>query len=300
MLASDLLVVDFAQKDDVLKLYPEGMLLSSDGVGWDGIQLQYHRHPPHQLAENYSKQHRIIICECISSPPLVEEMIEQRFQTKQFNNGDVTVVPANVLNSAYWNTKHEFITLSFEPSTFTRHTFDITNVSDIEFIPNFSKPDPLIHSIGVALKSELEFSGVGSRLYVESLTAALMAHLLRHYSTQKNIAQINSNGLSKQKLQQVIDYIDQYLEQDLALAELAAIANLSPNYFSNLFKQSTGLAPHQYVIQCKIERTKKLLLQGELTITEIAHTLGFTHQSHLSRHFKRLVGVTPKAFLKSQ
>lgn len=57
---------------------------------------------------------------------------------------------------------------------------------------------------------------------------------------------------------------------------------------------------HQYVIQCRIERAKKLLLQDELPIAEIAHILGFTHQSHLSRHFKRLVGVTPKAFLKSQ
>jgi AraC family transcriptional regulator len=54
------------------------------------------------------------------------------------------------------------------------------------------------------------------------------------------------------------------------------------------------------VIQCRVERAKQLLLQGELTVAEIAHHLGFTHQSHLSRHFKRLVGVTPKTFLKSQ
>lgn len=300
MLASDFLVVDFTQQDDVLKLYPEASMISSDRAGWDGIRLLYHRHPPHQLAENYSKQHRIIICAGIFSPPLVEEMIEHRFQTKQFSEGDVTVVPADVLNSASWDTEYEFITLSFDPSTFTRHTFDLTAVTNVEFIPNFSKPDPLIHNIGVALKSELEFSGLGSRLYVESLTAALMAHLLRHYSTQKSISKINSQGLPKQKLQQVIDYIHQYLEQDLALAELAAIANLSPNYFSNLFKQSTGLAPHQYVIQCKIERAKQLLLRDELSIADVAHNLGFSHQSHLSRHFKRLVGVTPKAFLKSQ
>ncbi|MBW4668919.1 MAG: hypothetical protein KME60_16225 [Cyanomargarita calcarea GSE-NOS-MK-12-04C] len=140
MIASDILVVDFAQKDDVLKLYPEPPLLSSDRAGWDGIQLQYHRHQPHQLAENYSKQHRIIIHACSSSPPLLEEMIEHRFQTKQLNYGDVTVVPADVLNSAYWNTESEFITLSFELSTFAHHTFDLTDVADVEFIPNFSKP----------------------------------------------------------------------------------------------------------------------------------------------------------------
>lgn len=298
MVAIDPLVVDFSQQDDVLKLYSEAPLLSSDRAGWDGMQLQYHRHPPHQLAENYSKQHRIIIHDSSPSPPLVEEMIEHRFQTKQFNGGDVTIVPANVLNSAYWDTEYEFITLSFEPSTFARHTFDLTGTADVEFIPNFSQPDPLIHSIGFALKSELESSGIGSRLYVDSLTAALMAHLLRHYSAQKFLP-FNPGGLSKKQLQKIRDYIHQHIDQDLTLSELATIVQMSPSYFSTLFKQATGLAPHQYVIQCRIDRAKRLLLQGEQSIAEIAHTLGFSHQSHLSRHFKRLVGVTPKAFLKN-
>ena len=71
---------------------------------------------------------------------------------------------------------------------------------------------------------------------------------------------------------------------------------MSPSYFSRLFKQSTGYAPHQYVIRCRVERAKKLLLQEKLTIADIAYSLGFAHQSHLNRHFKRLVGVTPKKF----
>lgn len=293
------LAIDFAKASDVLELYPEAPLLSSHSAAWNGIQLQYHRHSPHQLAENYSKQHRIIIHDRSPSPPLVEEMMEHRFQTRQFKSGDVTVVPANVLNSAYWNTEYEFITLSFESTTFTRHTFDLTNSANVEFIPNFSHPDLLIHSIGFALKSELEFGGVGSRLYVDSLTAALMIHLLRHYSNQKSIDQ-NHSGLSRKQLQQVTAYIHQHISQNISLAELAAIVQISPSYFSSLFKQSTGLAPHQYVIQCRIDRAKQLLQQGNLSIAEVAHNLGFTHQSHLSRHFKRLVGVTPKAFLQSQ
>ncbi|MCP6757178.1 MAG: AraC family transcriptional regulator [Fischerella sp. CENA71] len=299
MLASDLLVIDFAQKDDVLKLYPEAPLLSSDKAQWDGIQLQYHRHPPHQLSENHSKQHRIIIHDRSPSPPMVEEMIEHRFQKRQFGYGDVTVVPADVLNSAYWNTEYEFITLSFEARTFARHTFDLTTATDIELVPSFSKPDQLIYSLGFALKSELESSGVGSRLYIDSLTAALMTHLLRHYSAQRSISRPQS-GLAKRQLQKVIDFIHQNLEQDLALAELAAIVQMSPSYFSTLFKHSTGLAPHQYVIQCRVDRAKQLLRQSNLTIAEIAYSVGFTHQSHLSRHFKRLVGVSPKVFIKSQ
>ena len=73
---------------------------------------------------------------------------------------------------------------------------------------------------------------------------------------------------------------------------------MSPTYFSRLFKETTGITPHQYVIRCRIDRAKNLLQQGKLSIAEIAKEVGFVDQSHLHRHFKRLVGVTPKKYLQ--
>lgn len=97
----------------------------------------------------------------------------------------------------------------------------------------------------------------------------------------------------------VTDYISDRLDRELSLNELAAIAQLSPYHFSRAFKQSTGISPHQYVIQCRVERAKQLLQQGKMSIGEIAIACGFSHQSHLNRHFKRLTGVTPKTLLKA-
>ncbi len=296
MLEKKTLIVDFAEEDDVLQLYPQLPLLSSQPIGWNGIQLHYHCHPPHKLSSNYSKQHRLIIHDHSPSSLIIEEMIEHRLHNSQLGNASITFVPNDVLNSAYWDRKYQFITLSFEPSILARQSFDLVDVADIEFIPCFSKSDPLIHSVGLALKSELQSSGFGSRLYIDSLIAVLMTHLVRHYSNQKHRSQNDLNPLSKRKLQQVIDYIYQHLDRDLALAELATLVQISPSYFSILFKQAVGIPPHQYVIQCRIERAKQLLLENDLTIADIALRLGFSHQSHLSRHFKRLVGVTPKQF----
>ena len=73
---------------------------------------------------------------------------------------------------------------------------------------------------------------------------------------------------------------------------------MSPNYFARLFKQTTGITPHQYVIRCRIERAKELIQRGNLPLIEIATQVGFLDQSHLNRHFKRLVGVTPKTYYK--
>ena len=97
----------------------------------------------------------------------------------------------------------------------------------------------------------------------------------------------------------VTDYISDRLDRELSLNELAAIAQLSPYHFSRAFKQSTGISPHQYVIQQRIERAKQLVLQGKMSLADIAIACGFSHQSHLNRHFKRITGVTPKNLLKS-
>jgi AraC family transcriptional regulator len=291
--------VDLARKEDSLMLYPHSALLSNALVDWDGLHLQYHRQPPHEMAKHSCRQHRIIVHDRTLRSPMIAA-IEELTQPTQISCGTITVIPANARNWACWDAEHQFIVLGFEANLLERDIAEQTDVNDVELLPSLSHSDPLIYSIGLALKTELESGGMGGRLYIDAMKTALVAHLLRHYSAQNYIPLAVTSGLPKSKLQQVVDYIHDRLEQDLTLTELAAVVHMSPSYFSSLFRHSTGLAPHQYVIQCRIEQAKQLLVQNKLTIAEIAHTLGFAHQSHLCRHFKRLVGVTPKVFLKSQ
>ena len=77
---------------------------------------------------------------------------------------------------------------------------------------------------------------------------------------------------------------------------MAAVAGLSPNHFSKLFKRSTGLPPHQYVIRERTEKAKALLTGTDLPVSVVAQDCGFSDQAHLTRHFRRLVGTTPARF----
>jgi AraC family transcriptional regulator len=190
--------------------------------------------------------------------------------------------------------------LSLEPTAFLSAVQSTESWDRAELVPHFATADPLVHGIGLALKAELELHGLGGRLYADSLSTTLFIHLLRRYTTQKPILPAQAGGLPNYRLRQVIEYIDAYLDRDLTLAELAAVTQMSPNYFTQLFKQSTGLTPHQYVIQRRVEWAKRLLIEGKLAIADIALQVGFAHQSHLNRHFKRWVGVTPKIFLNNQ
>ena len=83
------------------------------------------------------------------------------------------------------------------------------------------------------------------------------------------------------------------------LFELARIANLSPHPFATVFKASTGVSPHRYVIERRIDRARDLLRQDEKTISEIAYAVGLSSQSHLTANFRRTTGVTPRKFRQS-
>ncbi|MBD1864012.1 MULTISPECIES: AraC family transcriptional regulator [Trichocoleus] len=163
-------------------------------------------------------------------------------------------------------------------------------------MPQHKIRDPLIQQIGLTLKTELESSGTDSRLYADAMATALSAHLFQRYSTQRSLLREYTGGLPPHKLNQAITYIHDHLDQDLRLVEIAAIVQMSPHYFATLFKQSTGLAPHQFVTQCRIERAKWLLAKQELTILEILLQLGFKSQSHFTRVFQEQTGLTPTAY----
>jgi AraC-like DNA-binding protein len=103
-------------------------------------------------------------------------------------------------------------------------------------------------------------------------------------------------GLPDHLLRRAVDFIRSNLSHDLSLGELARAANLSPFYFARLFKQSTGIAPHGYVMARRIERAKELLHNGMLPIVEVALETGFADQSHMTGVFRKLTGVTPRNF----
>lgn len=215
MMSKQPLVIDFIKSDGESIIYPRAALLSSDGLNWD-INFRYHRQPQYDMVEHSSKQHRIIIHDLALQAPMIE-MIEEFSQPSNINQGAITVIPANSRNWAFWEAEHQFITLTFESNVLLRYIEEATDGRNIELLPTLSRHDPLIHSIAIALKSELELNKLGGRLYVDSLVSALITHLLRNYSVQKCILPSSTSGLSKRKLQQVLDYIRVHIDEDLTL-----------------------------------------------------------------------------------
>ena len=114
----------------------------------------------------------------------------------------------------------------------------------------------------------------------------------RQWSAEQKLVPGSPEG----KMNSTIDYIHSHLDQDLSLSKLASIAKISLYHFARQFKQTVGAPPHQYVIQCRIERAKQLLTNKDLSITEITQKVGFQSQSHFTSLFRHSVGLTPSAY----
>ena len=103
-------------------------------------------------------------------------------------------------------------------------------------------------------------------------------------------------GLPPRALRRVREYIESHLEENIALETLADIAGFSTFHFARAFKQSEGVTPHGYLVERRVERAQKLLTGANLSLSEIALASGFSDQSHLARHFRQRVGVSPSMF----
>jgi transcriptional regulator GlxA family with amidase domain len=103
-------------------------------------------------------------------------------------------------------------------------------------------------------------------------------------------------GLPPRALRRVREFIEERLEENISIQALASIAGLSMYHFARSFKQSEGMTPHEYVVQCRVRRAKDLLTETDLPLSEIALASGFSDQSHCARRFREHVGVTPSSY----
>jgi AraC family transcriptional regulator len=169
-------------------------------------------------------------------------------------------------------------------------------VERVTIAPSLPIDDPLLRHIALVLQAAIEGESVAGQPPAQSLADALVTPFLSRYGvTQQSPGEV-TGGLSPYKLRRTIAYIKDHLEQDLSLATLAAVGEMSPAHFSRLFKQATGLPPHQYVLRCRMERAKQLLAETDLPLIEIALQVGRADQSHFTALFRTHFALTPKAY----
>lgn len=208
-------------------------------------------------------------------------------------HGQFCVVPAG--SSTRWtlSAPATSLLLRFAPAALHEAAGHM-RLGDADLAPAIHIRDPQIERIGWMMQTEERDGHPGGRLFADSLASALAARLLVLQTRPgRRAPEPAARALPGWQLRTVQDYIEANLEQNLRLAELAAVAGFSVSHFKELFRQATGMPVHRFVLTRRVERARQRLLEGKLTSTEIALEAGFAHPSHMARCMHQLLGQSP-------
>ena len=193
--------------------------------------------------------------------------------------------------SAYWDGPLDNLGIHIDPEFLARTASQ--NFGRFEFTKYYAESDELVLNIGLALLAEADNENGNGKLYADSLIHTLMHHVVRNYTSPGEIKTANG-GLPGYKLRRVREYINDNIDQDLGLADLANVAGLSQFHFARSFRKSTGRTPQQFLTEHRIERAKDLLAKQDLPIVEVSLRTGFKSQSHFTQLFRKYTSLTPK------
>jgi len=195
-----------------------------------------------------------------------------------------------------WAGCPRIMVIAFDRSFIDPIISEAYNGTGVTLRPRIGISDRVIANIARAWRRELDEGGAGGGLYSEGLGTVLALHLLRTYGEGTVNHRPAKGGLGAFRLNRVIEYIDAHLETDFGLRDLAAVAEVSPGYFGEAFKASTGMTPFRFILERRVRRAKELLLDRAMPIAEVALAVGFANQSHFTVNFKKLTGWTPSRF----
>jgi AraC family transcriptional regulator len=278
------------------------LLLSSDSYAWPDVIVRCYELAPHPepvaLPNACLSSYEGILL-LLRGPHTLTTICNGRAWQDRMCPGNSVILPHESAGAGAWREPAQALHIYLASHIVVKLAAEISHVNPdhVELQWRFNLHDPLICQIGLALKADLEQGCPMSSLYAESLVQSLALHLLRNYSSL-TVTHERAPGGATRELRRALAFIDEHIDQSLTLTDLAAVAGLSSSYLIRQFKHTTGLAPHQYLIRRRVERAKELLVAGKLTIAEVAATVGFADQSHLNRHFKRLLGVSPREVVR--
>jgi AraC-like DNA-binding protein len=195
-----------------------------------------------------------------------------------------------------WQHKTEPFPRTVHPALLVHTASAPLQAECVELVLCLPSDDLIQHHIALVLQAASAAEDVAGQLYAEALVDALVVHFLRRHAASRPARRAAAGGLAPYKLQRTIAYIQAHLEEPLSLTTLADVAQMSPTHFAHLFKHATGLAPHQYVLRCRMGHAKRLLAETDLSLMDIVAQVGCADHSHFTALFRKHVTMTPKAY----
>jgi AraC family transcriptional regulator len=293
-----------------------GVRVSSRDLGWAALNYErWDDQPSSRALAAGGSEHLVFVS--LTAGRIVRSCCGERVE-HQLRPGCVAVVPAGTPVSWSWPTRVSFSVLRLDSGFLDQVAQSVFGLQPHQYRLTFAerRHDMAITNIAGVLAREAVRGEHGNGLYAQSLANILAVHLLREYAlcagggaltTCAGLAPTGAaesfdgernSALQPRAVSDVLAFIHANYARELPLTDMAEAVRVSPFHLARLFKRSLGVSPHQYLIQVRVNSARWLLSagSGERSLADVAAAVGFADQSHLTRHFKRMTGVTPRQY----
>jgi len=214
--------------------------------------------------------------------------------------GSMILLPAGTRDRLRWEGTSERLIVSVSAAHMQHAVAQAGLVGSPEIAMHWHLQDDGLRALLAEMGREAEAGWPAGSLYGDLLGMSLVQLLLRRYAVTPVVLDHVQGGMPLPKLRRVLEFAEEHLHTDIRLEQLAAEAGLSAFHFARLFRDSTGVTPHQYVLEQRIARAKFLLRLGKQTVAEIALDTGFSSATNFVRAFRARTGTTPGAWQKQR
>lgn len=271
---------------------------NSQDVGWRSLHAAILEEAPLNAVERPIQHPSLIYHLC--RPTEVGRKVEgQKPESALIGPRRLCLTPGEATTQWSHNGNPEILQVYLRKSLYEGAVSEIYGCdgSAAELVPRFAILDPLLEQLCIAIAAALRDGSASDGLYIDSIAQMMAVHLARNHSTRSRPAKlVMPRAISGWKMRRLIDFIEEHLDGDLSLEAMAREVDISPLYLARAFKAAVHQSPHQYVLARRIEKSKELLRNTDLPIVDVALSVGFSSQSHLSHWFLRQVGVSPAAY----
>lgn len=270
---------------------PDTVLLKDDGR-WPGIHVEQWRSQGRELPETVLFQHGLLVNLSVKTSEI--RWVGHRAVSGVFATGSVAILPAGLPYRA--NGKHSSTTLvlTIAPEHL-QSIMQTTGAAKLELCPAYGMASRFVREACLALAGDVREGYPSGAMYGEAIGVALAAHLVRHHAVAPQV-RAESLRPSDTKKEQIKEFIMQRLDTSLSILQMADFLQLDVYSFCRWFKRAFGTAPHQYVLERRIELAKTRLSMSTESLVAIALQCGFSSQSHFTTTFRRIVGMPPSAY----
>lgn len=274
------------------------IIANSQDAGWRSLHAAILEEGPFRATET-AIGHPMLIYH-LTRPTEVSRKIDGGPANRQLiGPRRICLTPGDATTTWEHNGHPEILQVYLRGSIYQAAVSEIYNCdgASAELVPRFAVLDPMLEQLSIALTTALRDGTAGDELYVDTLAQMMGVHLARSHSSQSRPVRTPPvQTMSGARMRRVIEYIEEHLDGNLSLEAMAAEVEISPVYLARAFKGAIGQSPHRYVLARRIDRAKELLRNTDMPVVDVALSVGFSSQSHLSHWFQRYVGVSPAAY----